>query len=384
MHANALPFFIEKDRLGISFFHMVKLRKNEAKGIIRAMELMKPINISADKLSEDSPMTAVEMGKLWATYVGNSMSNQILKYFLKNVEDKDIKTLLENGLTLTEDFMKQIREFFIKEKFPIPLGFTEEDVNLGAPRLFLDEFYPHYLKYASKAGLSLYAIALPIVMREDIREFFVHCSNCTTVFLGQINNVLLDKGFIDKPPIIPVPEKVDFIQKESYLNGFFGEVRELHALEITHLYDNIENNITSKALLTGFSQVAKNEKVRDFFLRGKNITDREVQRFQDKLHKENLPFLSQIDHLVTTSTYSPFSDKIMMFHKVDMFSIKIRSFANSMAVNGRRDIGLMYTKALAEVALFVEDGANILIDHGWMEQPPKAVDRSNLAKNNEK
>lgn len=342
---------------------------------------MKPINISADKLSEENPLTAVEMGKLWATYVGNSMSNQILKYYLKHVEDDDIRTLLENGITLTVDFMKKIKGFFTKEGFPIPIGFTEEDVNLGAPKLFLDEFYAHYLKYAAKAGLSLYAIALPIVMREDIREFFIHCSNCTTVLLGQINNVLMDKGFIIKPPLIPVPEKVDFIQKESYLNGFFGEVRELHALEITHLYDNIENNITSKALLTAFSQVAKTEKVRHFFLRGKDITDREVQRFQDKLHNENLPFPSQIDHLVTTSTYSPFSDKIMLFHKVDMFAIKIRSFANSMAVNGRRDIGLMYTKSLAEVSLFVEDGANLLIEHGWMEQPPKAADRSKLAKN---
>jgi hypothetical protein len=365
----------------ISSFYLVKLRKNEAKGIIKAMELMKPINISAEKLSKNNPLTAVEMGKLWATYVGNSMSNRILKYFLEHIEDEDIKTLLENGLALTEDFIKQIRGFFKEENFPIPVGFTEDDVNLGAPRLFLDEFYVHYLKYASKAGLSLYAIALPIVMREDIREFFVHCSTCTTVFLGQINNVLMEKGFIIKPPLIPVPEKVDFIQKESYLNGFFGELRELHALEITHLYDNIENNITSKALLTGFGQVAKTDKVRHFFLRGKDITDRQVQRFQNKLHRENLPFLSQIDHLVTTSTYSPFSDKLMLFHKVDMFSIKIRSFANSMAVNGRRDIGLMYSKSLAEVALFVEDGANILIDHGWMEEPPKAADRSNLAKN---
>jgi hypothetical protein len=181
------------------------------------------------------------------------------------------------------------------------------------------------------------------------------------------------------PPSIPVPKKVDFIKRDNYLNGFFGDVRELHALEITHLFDNIENNITSKALLIGFSQVAKKEKVRQYFIRGKAITDREIQHFQDKLHKENLPFPSQIDDLVTTSTFSPFSDRIMVFHKVDMFSIKIRSFANSMAVNGRRDIALMYMKSLSEVSLFVEDGANILIEHGWMEQPPKAIDRDELS-----
>jgi hypothetical protein len=343
------------------------------------MELMKPINISSTKLSPDNPFTAVEMGKLWATYVGNSMSNQILKYFLKHVDDDDIRILLENSLALTADFMKKIEKFFSDEDFPIPVGFSDEDVNLGAPRLFEDQFYVHYLKYASKAGLSIYAIAVPLMMREDVREFFIYCNQCTTILLGQINNILMDKGFIIKAPLIPVPKRVDFIKKENYLNGFFGEVRELHALEITHLYDNIENNITSKALLTAFSQVAKNKKIRSFFLRGKEITDREVQHFQDKLHKENLPFPSQIDHLVTDSTFSPLSDKIMLFHKVDMFAIKIRSFANSMAVNGRRDIGLMYTKCLTEVTLFVEDGAKMMIENGWMEQPPKAIDRTDLA-----
>jgi hypothetical protein len=340
---------------------------------------MKPINISSSKLSPDNPFTAVEMGKLWATYVGNSMSYQILKYFLKHVDDDDIKLLLENSLALTVDFMKKIEKFFSDKDFPIPVGFSEEDVNLGAPRLFEDQFYVHYLKYASKAGLSIYGIAVPLMMREDVREFFIYCNECTMILLGQINNILMEKGFIIKAPLIPVPKHVDFIKKENYLNGFFGEVRELHALEITHLYDNIENNITSKALLTAFRQVAKNEKIRSFFLRGKEITDREVQRFQDKLHKENLPFPSQIDHLVTDSTFSPFSDKIMLFHKVDMFSIKIRSFGNSMAVNGRRDLGLMYTKSLAEVSFFVDDGAKILIENGWMEQPPKAIDRTDLA-----
>jgi hypothetical protein len=29
-------------------------------------------------------------------------------------------------------------------------------------------------------------------------------------------------------------------------------------------------------------------------------------------------------------------------------------------------------------ALYVEDGGNILIENGWMEQPPTAIDREKL------
>lgn len=343
---------------------------------INPMDIIKPINFSTKEMDETQPLTSVEMGKLWVTYVGNSMSSQILRYFLQHCEDEYIRTLLENGLALSKDFMQRIEGFFKKDNFPLPAGFTEDDVNLGAPRLFENEFYVHYLKYAAKAGLSIYAIAVPLVMKEKIREFFIYCSQCTTILLGQINNVLVEKKLIAKPPMIPTPNGNDFIRKQSYLNGFVGDIRPLHALEITHLYDNIENNTTSKALLLGFYQTVKDEKIKALFKRGLDMTDKSVKQYMEKLHLESLPSPSYIDHLVTTSAYPPFSDKIMLFHKVDMFAMKIRSFGNSLAVNGRRDLGMLYGRTLINIGLFVDDGANILIEKGWMESPPKAFDRA--------
>jgi hypothetical protein len=343
---------------------------------LNPMDVLKPINLSTNELDETHPLTSVEMGKLWATYTGNSMSIQILSYFLQHCDDEYTKKLLENALALSKDFVQRIEEFFKKENFPNPAGFTEDDVNLGAPRLYEDIFYVHYLKYAAKAGMSIYAVAIPLVMREDIREFFVYCSQCTTVFLGQINNVLFEKKLITKPPIIPTPERLDKIAKQSYLNGFIGDVRPLHALEITHFYDNIENNVTSKALLLGFYQTVKDDKIKALFKRGLEMTEKSVKQYMEKLHVENLESPSFLDHLVTTSTFPPFSDKIMLFHKVDMFAMKIRSFGNSLAVNGRRDISMLYGRTLINIGLFVDDGANILIDKGWMESPPMAYNRT--------
>ncbi|MGG3560903.1 DUF3231 family protein [Neobacillus rhizosphaerae] len=339
---------------------------------------IQPINLRPIQTQTSAKLTAPEMAKLWATYVGNSMSNKILQYFLQHIEDDLIKTLVENALYLTEDFMRRIEQILNKDNFPIPKGFTKDDVNLKAPRLFEEEFYVHYIKYAAKAGMSLYGVALPIVLREDIRDFFIYCNSCTIALLTQINDILMTKGLIIKPPILPIPDKVDFVKDQSFLHGFMGEVRPLHALEVTHLYDNIENNVTSKALIMAFSQVARNEKVKQLFIRGTEMTDKAVSNYKEKLHKDNLPSPSFLDHLVTESKIAPFSDKLMLFHKVDMFSMKIRSFGNSVAVNGRRDIGLLYARSLKNIALFVDDGANILIENGWMEQPPKAADREDL------
>ncbi len=100
------------------------------------MQTIKPIKLGSNKTSPTEKLTSAEMGKHWATYMGNSMAKCILSYFLQNVEDNDIKTLLENALKLSEDFLKITTEIFNKENFPIPKGFSQEDVNLGAPRLF--------------------------------------------------------------------------------------------------------------------------------------------------------------------------------------------------------------------------------------------------------
>jgi nitrogen fixation protein len=34
---------------------------------------------------------------------------------------------------------------------------------------------------------------------------------------------------------------------------------------------------------------------------------------------------------------------------------------------------------MAEILQYAEDGANIMIDNGWREQPPQAPDRDQLA-----
>lgn len=109
------------------------------------------------------------------------------------------------------------------------------------------------------------------------------------------------------------------------------------------------------------------------------MTNKHIESCSQQLHKENLPSPPLLDHLVSESTFSPFSDKLMLAHKIEMFSMKIRTAGNGASLNGRRDIGGMYAKFLADIGIYVQDGAKIMIDQGWMEQPPKAIDRDNLA-----
>lgn len=344
------------------------------------MKTIKPIKLNSNAVNQlNEKLTSAEIGKLWAIFMGNTMSKCVLKHFLQHVKDQEIKEIIQDAFNLSEDFLQDIKKIFVQETIPIPYGFKKEDVNLDAPRLFADEFYLHYLKYAAKAGLSIYSTAIPLMIKTNVRDFILDCNKSTINLLNQLNEMLNNKGFLTKPPYIPIPEKVSFVKKQKYLNGFLGDVRPLHALEIAHLHDNIENNVTSKGLLIAFSQVAKNEVVRDFFHRGKEIAMNHVEACAQQLHNDDLPSHPLLDDLVEVSTISPFSDKLMLFHKIDMFSMKVRTYANALSLNGRRDLGGMYAKFLTDIARYVEDGANIFINEGWMEQPPQAADRDYLS-----
>jgi hypothetical protein len=42
------------------------------------------------------------------------------------------------------------------------------------------------------------------------------------------------------------------------------------------------------------------------------------------------------------------------------------------------DLSALYVRLSAEIALYAEDGANVLINHGWLEEPTQADDRNAL------
>ncbi|GAA3314754.1 hypothetical protein GCM10020331_008100 [Ectobacillus funiculus] len=123
--------------------------------------------------------------------------------------------------------------------------------------------------------------------------------------MDQIKEILLNKGFIIKPPIIPVPEKKLNLFIRTFFKWFLGHVRPMQALEIIHLYDNIENGVASKALIMAFAQVAKKmKKIRDLFERGRNLTHSNLERYMKKSYMMKICLL----HL-----FRPFGYNINVF-----------------------------------------------------------------------
>ena len=81
---------------------------------------------------------------------------------------------------------------------------------------------------------------------------------------------------------------------------------------------------------------------------------------------------------MTDCTVAPFSDKLMLFQTTYMNMVGIGNYGMAIGTCQRIDLGAIFSKLAAEIALFAEDGAKLLIKNGWLEEPPKAVNREKL------
>jgi len=323
-------------------------------------------------------LTAAEMAMLWTQYINDTASICVNSYFLEKVEDMEIKPVIEYALNGSKQNITFLKELFTKESFPVPMGFTEKDVHVNAPRLFSDTYFLMYLRNMSVLGMTAGGVSLGLVTRPEVVTFFKSVLKKAVGLQDLTRDLMLKQGTYVRPPFISTPDRVDFIERQSFLTGFLGEKRALVAQEITMLFNNIQTNAIGKTLITGFAQTAQSREVKDYFIRGKRIAQKHIDIFSDVLKKEDLPAPMTWDTALSDSTIPVFSEKLMMFHVSGMIAAGIGNYGASMSGSPRRDLGLKYASLIPEIALYAEDGANIMIKHGWLEEPPQSDNREKL------
>jgi hypothetical protein len=330
--------------------------------------------------SHESELTASEISNLWVSYQNDSMASCVLKHFKAHCDDKDIHAMVEQALSYSELHIEKVTNLFKAEGYPVPVGYSDQDVHLDAPRLFTDKLYLLYILNMGKFGLSSYGLALSLVVREDIIAYYSDCLDETKKLHNDAKELALSKGILIRPPVIPKHDQVDFIKKQNFLTGYIGNRRSLLGLEIANLHYNAERNALGIAVIMGFSQVAQEKEIRKYFERGRDISQKHLTVFNETLQADYLSGVPTQGQEVTDSTTPPFSDRLMMYHISSLTASAIGQYGISMAASPRHDLGVLYERLKLEIIHFSEDGANIMINYGWIEQPPIARNRKKLAK----
>ncbi|WP_059106171.1 DUF3231 family protein [Shouchella shacheensis] len=331
-------------------------------------------------------LTSSEIGALWGGYTNDSMSVQILAFMLKYIEDPDIKPIVQYAYELSSSHLETLLSIFESEDYAIPNAFSKEDVNMNAPWLFTDTFCLSYVNHMASIGMAAYSGFLAISYRDDIVDYFSQGLSEANKLYKQSLKIALAKGLMAKHPYIEVPKESDYVDSKTYLSGLnpFNEKRPLNAVEISHLYLNVKTNSIGGKLCLAFSQTSPSKEIQDFMLRGKEVSKKHSKIFVDALLTDDIETPQISDVAISDSTTQTFSDKIMMFHISLLMSAGIGNYATAGAASQRSDLLINYERLSLEVARLAKSGADMMIKHHYLEQPPGTSDRKKLAKNKEK
>lgn len=330
---------------------------------------VKPTNIE---------LSCTEIGGLWGSYLQETMTVCFLTYFLHHLQDGQIVPLAEEALTISRARVDKIRSIFLAENFPVPAGFSESDVNLAAPPLFHDTFALSFIYMMNRLGMINFGFVASNNVRLDVLDFFTECMHTSTEMFGKAVRMMLEKGIYDRPPKMNYPQKIEYVEKESFLNGIFGPKRPLNAIELSEIFFNVERNYFSVIIMLGFAQVMEDHKLKELILRGKKISEDQIELFNGLLTKEDLLGTVTVSMEVTDSTVSPFSDKLILAMINILNAVDILLISHALSLTMRTDLTAHYTKIIAKVMAFAKDTFDIVVERKWLEQPLLTTNRKQL------
>ncbi|WP_160726043.1 DUF3231 family protein [Bacillus sp. USDA818B3_A] len=330
--------------------------------------------------TEQLKLTSAEIGSLWGEYVNGTAVDIINRYMYSIIEDDAIKAVFNDALKTFEQQKKQIKTFLEKEGFPVPIGFNETDLYLGKKRLFSDAFCLNYLHVMTLHGLLGHSTALCISVRKDLRDFYDSCDNDAKKMYHQTVELLLEKGLFQRDPLYYPYEHPESISSNDFKDGFFGKGRTLAATEIISISLNLKKSILSKTLSIAFSQVAQSKEVRKFLTESEQTADNQIRAFAKILQADNLPVPKSLETEVTTSTDSPFSDKLLLYHMGFLFQAAQTYHGAGLAGSMRTDLVATYEATILQNLMLTKNWFKIMVNNKWLEQPPLAPNRTEIAK----
>jgi len=320
-------------------------------------------------------ISSQEITNLWAHYIRETMAVCVSKYVLNCVEDPEIKTIYDFALKLSNQHIQILESLFKQEDFPIPNGFTDEDVHLNAPPLFTDNFWLTYMYGMSMHGSSLYSLSFNTSSRKDLREFYYRCVNDSMDVYNMSIEILISKGLYEKAPYFSSPKKVKYIKSLSYVANVFGNQRPLNTVESGNIFFNLKKSTLQKGLTLGFSKVCQSNDIRRFMENGLKVITKHIGIFSSILTENDLHIPKSLDLEITDSTIAPFSDKLMLFHVGTLFNMAITYYTYAAITSMRADLIVHCETAISRDFKILAQFTNLMIKNQWLEEPPIADDR---------
>lgn len=325
-------------------------------------------------------LTSSEVGTLWKTYMSISEELVVYGFFKDKTMDNEAKNIITSYITEGENIKHEIVNIFKYENAAIPAGFNSQDVLMEAPTLFDDFFHIMFLRQMMKLNLGNDSVYTAISYNKEVLNILKLHYDTSYKYYIMTTDYLLKKGVFAKPPVVAMPKQVEFIEDKNYMSGLnpFSEKRTLNTIEVGYLYESLEFNVFFIKVLTGFAQVAQDSAVKKYFTDGMELGKKNFDKLNDVLLQSNIPPSCTWVGEATKSIRTPFSDKLMMFIVSLLSTTPLGYSALGTSFSFRNDLPLMLALIAKDLFSFAKEGAKLMIEHKWLEEPPQMEDRNQL------
>lgn len=324
------------------------------------------------------PLTGTELGFLWTGYSINEMSKWYLMVFLEQVKNKAMKEVFSIALQTADELLLKREKILRDEGYSIPIGFSESDINAKGPSLYTDRFLLHYLHCGSRLGIEFHSRSFALATRENVRNYHKDCLNASLHIHEKVVDLLLNEGIYWRDPSIPSPTNPEFVQKTSYLNGWFGDTRPINSMEMANLYLIIDLLNMMEALFVGFAQTSESKETIELIQKGITVVKKQYVSLAELLKEDELPIPPSYSAEVTNSKERVFSDRIMVSHIAGLFGSLISQYGFSLGTVMNHDLLADYLTQISKAGAHTEKLTRYLIEKEWLEKVPEVIDRKHL------
>ncbi len=333
-------------------------------------------------MTQKHALSSSELGTLWMTFQEKTMIQRMLEYFIEQADDNQAKEIMQNTHMKIINYIEEIKAIFTNEGAVIPVGFTEQDVHTGVPKLYDNMFDIMFLRLLKEISMGLHTLHLNMSYRKDIVLLYKELIEFTQSGYDKCVDYLQEKDVLPRPPAVTMPKSVEFVEGTNYMSGFnlFSEKRALNTVEVAHLYHAIESNIIGMQLITGFAQVANEPEVKKYFIKGKELAKKIVTDNTQLFLQSDIQPPSTWGANATDSKVPPFSDKLMMYCTSLFCSFGLGSNALGTAFSLRSDLPLKMINEAKDILTYGQEGGKLMAKNGWLEEPPQMQDRNDLTK----
>lgn len=300
------------------------------------------------------------------------MTVWVTRYFLANSQDDDIYNMLKNAEMFSVEEVEKSKKFLEEAGYPLPEGFDEQDVNVKGQPLYSDNFMLYTKFILAQEGCIFYSMALVTSIHSDIRQFYEYCWTNAKNLYNQCADIMVKKGLHHPKLHVPKPERVDKVDKQSFIAGWFTDRRPLNVQEISQLEFCFKGTEHHKEFLKSFAQTSQSKELRNHFQRGAEILQKHLEIFQNILSENALPHLPTWESEITDSTVSPFSDRLMLFKMILLTEMISVNYGTALSTMMRRDLGVHFIRLRTELLKYGEDSLNLMIKNEYFDQLPLA------------